>query len=406
MSNLTAPTPRPRSRLDMPALNTRGAPKKFKGSPHDVVKFLGHMEKLFTQNNVVDNIEKIECMAEYCSRNVVHILEGMANYTTPDWPLLVTAMGTMFDADKDQQRHREYDLKKLTDSWRKTHIRSMTDWRQYLREFTKIAGWLVNHGIIDEDTAARYMWKGLHISLRSLVEDRLLAQDPTRDMSVVFPQDDVIGVINARFRRGRFDAELDESRSDSDDESADSDSDDSTDSQVSDSDDDLPPRKKSKKSKSKGKTKKQAKVKRPATPIAPAPARGPKPPRTAPAVTTSSDEVGDLVKQLSRMNIEDAEYNYLYYRATSLDPHVAKCVRAPALSVKAPPLPPNNFRNNQYTPPADQYGPNPNANVNRPPLQPQDRTCFGCGERGHGLWECAKIAEAMATGEIRRGDRG
>ncbi|KAJ7026323.1 hypothetical protein C8F04DRAFT_1190641 [Mycena alexandri] len=189
------------------------------------------MEKLFTQNNVVNNIEKIKCMAKYCSRNVVHILKGMANYTTPDWPLL------------DQQHHREYNLKKLTNSWRKTHIWSMTNWCQYLHEFTKIAGWLVNHRIIDKDTAAHYMWKGLHISLCSLVEDQLLAQDPTY-----------------------------------------SDSDDSTDSQVSNSDDDLPPWKKSK-----AKTRKQVKVKCPATPIAPAPACGPKLPRTTPAVTTSSD---------------------------------------------------------------------------------------------------------------------
>ncbi|KAJ7734293.1 hypothetical protein B0H16DRAFT_1467689 [Mycena metata] len=268
----------------MPALNTRGAPKKFKGSPHDVVKFLAHMEKLFTQNNVVDNIEKIKCMAEYYSRNVVHIPEGMPHYTTPNWPLLVTAMGRMFDANKDQQRHREHDLKKLTDTWRKC---------TYLPKFIKIAGWLQTQGIIDDDTVARYMWKGLHVNLRSLVEDWLLAQNPTHDMSVVFPQDDVIGVIDARFRRGH--------------------SDNSSDSQVSDSDDDLPQKKKSKKSKSKGK-KKQVKVKRPATPVASPAARVPKPAKTAPTPPTASvstDEVGDLVKQLSRMNIDNADYNYL-----------------------------------------------------------------------------------------------
>ncbi|KAJ7705069.1 hypothetical protein B0H16DRAFT_1238981, partial [Mycena metata] len=54
--------------------------------------------------------------------------------------------------------------------------------RQYLREFTKIAAWLQTQGIIDDDTVARYMWKGLHVNLRSLVDDRLLAQNPTCDM--------------------------------------------------------------------------------------------------------------------------------------------------------------------------------------------------------------------------------
>ncbi|KAK6980854.1 hypothetical protein R3P38DRAFT_3235181 [Favolaschia claudopus] len=58
------PATRPRSRIDMPPLHARGAPKKFTGRPHDITKFLTHCEKLFTQNNVFDDIEKVECMTD------------------------------------------------------------------------------------------------------------------------------------------------------------------------------------------------------------------------------------------------------------------------------------------------------------------------------------------------------
>ncbi|KAJ7090144.1 hypothetical protein C8R44DRAFT_648412, partial [Mycena epipterygia] len=398
-TNLPAAT-RPRSRLDMPALRTRGAPKKFSGSPHDVLKFIAHLEKLFVQNGVTTDLDKVECMAEYCSRKVVHIFEGMKNYTTPNWSVLITDMETMFDADKDQQRHRPHDLKKLTDSWRKYNIKSMSEWRRYIREFTTIAGWLIHHKLMEETECATYLWHGMHPNLRLVAENRLLAKNPTRDMSIPFPRDDIIGVISARFKRGRFDAELDSDSSDSDDDSSDSESDLSSDSEISDSDDNLPPRRKPKKTKAKIKKRRTTRGK------TSAPAAAPVVPNAQPKPAARSDnsaDVGELVKQLSRMNIEDAEYNYLYYRATSLDPHVAKCVRAPALSTKAPPLPPNNYRGNQYVPPTNQYGSNTNANMNGPPA---DRSCYGCGDKGHGLWDCAKIAEALATGEIRRGERG
>ncbi|KAJ7209056.1 hypothetical protein C8J57DRAFT_1036443, partial [Mycena rebaudengoi] len=88
------------SHIDMPPSHSRRAPKKFTGRAHDVTKFLSHCDKLFAQNNVFDNLDKVECMAEYCSCNVIHILEGQKNYSTPDWSVLCTNMQRMFDADK------------------------------------------------------------------------------------------------------------------------------------------------------------------------------------------------------------------------------------------------------------------------------------------------------------------
>ncbi|KAJ7740030.1 hypothetical protein DFH07DRAFT_751819, partial [Mycena maculata] len=394
---------RPRSRIDMPPLHTRGAPKKFTGRSHEVTKFIAHCDKLFTQNNVFTDIEKVECMSEYCSRNVLHILEGMKHYSTPNWSLLCSHMANMFDADKDLQRHRPADLRKLTDKWQKIPIKTMSVWRKYLRQFTMIAGWLVHQGLIDDTESARYLWHGINSRPRHILENRLLAKDPKRDMTIPFTEDEIIGVGDAKFKRGRFDADIySEDSDDSDDSELESDSD-SSDSEYSDSDEEIEhkKKKKSKKSKPKAIIKKKAKRTRDLSGVVVRPTAS-----TAVASDTST-EVGDLVKRLSNMSLDDKEYNYLYYKATSLDPLVARCVRAPNLAVNAPPLPPlppNNFRNNNYVAPANQFGPNPNAN--HPPLQPADRTCWGCGDKGHGLWECPIMAEPIRNGDLKRGDRG
>ncbi|KAJ7162012.1 hypothetical protein C8R46DRAFT_1222148 [Mycena filopes] len=409
MSNAPAAT-RPRSQIDMPPLHARGAPKKFTGRAHEVTKFLAHYEKLFTLNNVFDDIEKVESMGEYCSRNVLHTLEGMKHYTTPNWAVLRTNMEHMFDADKDLQRHKPTDLRKLTDKWRRLPIKNMGTWRKYLRHFTTIAGWLLQKEIIDETDYARFLWKGIHSCLRHLIEDRLLSQKPKRDMTVPFTEDEIVGIVDAKFKRGRFDNDLESGTSDSDDSNNESDSDDSE-SNDSDTDDDIEYKKKKKKSKSsKAKPVLKKKVRRPKETHTSPPGIIHKPAAVPAPAAHDSEDVGDLVKRLSKMSLNDQEYSYLYYKATSLDPLVAKWVRAPNLTVNAPPPPPlpqNNFRNNRYVaPPPNQFGPNPNANQPQSPLQPGDRTCWGCGEKGHGLWECPSMAEPISNGELRRGERG
>ncbi|KAJ6532995.1 hypothetical protein B0H19DRAFT_1325024 [Mycena capillaripes] len=401
--NIPAAT-RPRSRIDMPPLHARGAPKKFTGRPHDITKFLSHCDKLFAMNNVFTNIEKVECMAEYCSRSVIHILEGMKPYTKPDWAVLCSHMAHMFDADKDLQRHRPSDLRKLTDKWRKLSIKNMSDWRKYLRQFTRIAGWLVQKQIIDEAESARYLWKGIPSHLRHVIENRLLAKDPKRDMTVPFGEDEIIGVVDAKFKRGRFDDDIGSEESGSDDSGSESDSD--SESDLSDSDDELEykKKKKSKSSKSKPAVKKQAKRTRDLHSSIIAPKAAP----ALPSIPNNSAEVGDLVKQLSKMSLEDPEYNYLYYKATKLDPLVVKCVRAPNLAVNMAPLPPNNFRNNRFVAPPNQLGHNTTHvhQTQAPPPPPGERTCWGCGDKGHNLWECPSMAEPLRNGELKRGERG
>ncbi|KAJ7234217.1 hypothetical protein C8J57DRAFT_1531761 [Mycena rebaudengoi] len=130
----------------MPALRIRGAPKRFKGSPHDVSKFLAHLDKLFAQNNVTISPDKVKCMAKYCSSKVVNILEGMPNYTKANWSLL--------------QCHCPHDLKKLTDQWRKRNIKSMIQWCQYLQEFTTVSGWRIHQTLMEEAEADHYLWQG------------------------------------------------------------------------------------------------------------------------------------------------------------------------------------------------------------------------------------------------------
>ncbi|KAK6974214.1 hypothetical protein R3P38DRAFT_3239712 [Favolaschia claudopus] len=112
------------------------------------------------------------------------------------------------------------------------------------------------------------------------------------------------------------------------------------------------------------------------------------------AASESVDEVGDLIKRMSRISIEDPEYSYLYWQSIKKDSQAADCLRKPNLNIAQPPLSPNNFRNNQFVPPGGQ---NPRLNT-----RPEDRHCYGCGENG----DCTKIQEVVARGDLKRGERG
>ncbi|KAJ6486649.1 hypothetical protein C8R45DRAFT_930281 [Mycena sanguinolenta] len=272
MSTLPIPAASwPRSCINMPPLYSRGAPKKVTGRSHDVMKFLSHCDKLFTHNNVFDDIDKCP-----------HISEGMKNYSKPNWAILCTDMQHMFDADKDLQRHKLSDLRKLTEKWRKVPIKTMSLWRK----------WLLLQKQIDQTESNRYLWREIHSHLRHVIENQLLTKDPKRDMTVPFAEDDIIGIVDAKFKY---------------------------------SEDEIDYKKKSKKSKkSKPAPKKTVKCTHETVQL-PSPKSSPSP---APAADTTT-EVGELVKQLSRMSLDDKDYNYIYYKATRLDPLIVKCIRAP-----------------------------------------------------------------------------
>jgi len=108
--------------------------------------------------------------------------------------------------------------------------------------------------------------------------------------------------------------------------------------------------------------------------------------------TQEDPEVETLIRQLNGMSLEDPNYNYLYWKAVKIDKDICQVVRQPSFHFAAQYPPP--FQR-QYAPPTGPYVPR-----GPPPLMRSEFTCFGCGENGHGITQCAAINELVAKGII------
>ncbi|EPQ49706.1 hypothetical protein GLOTRDRAFT_134716 [Gloeophyllum trabeum ATCC 11539] len=111
------------------------------------------------------------------------------------------------------------------------------------------------------------------------------------------------------------------------------------------------------------------------------------------------DEVESLVKQLSRMSINDARYAGMYFRALKLDRDVVFAVRPPYASAFDVPAAPANQPLQPITP-----APRPDRSFQT--RNASEMTCFGCGEVGHGLSSCPKILDLLEKGAVRKDTNG
>ena len=393
--------------VDMPIPGSRHAPKKFKGHYADVENFLNHYEKLLTLNNVTTDKERCETIKQYCSRKVARCIEGMEHYNTPNWKELKKDILQFFDADKNKRRYKVKDLKNLISEQKRKHIYSRESWIKYTRKFITIAGWLKANKKIDAIEEATYFWKGIHPTFRRQLETRLLSKNPAHDFSTPFSIEDVRTMADGLLRRDRFDnddseEEESESQNSSDEGTAsDGDSDSESDSDSDDSDEGYALVKTPVKSSLKKKAKKNSK-----TVKSKSKTRDPKEDPIRPLVSTKEakktikklekegskankqDEMESLIKQLNSVSINDPNYGLLYYRAVKMDPDVALVLKSPLTRQSGTQNRPSSSQTNAVT-----------------PLR-EEMTCYGRGEKGHGLDFCPKINNLITQGVIMKDANG
>lgn len=113
------------------------------------------------------------------------------------------------------------------------------------------------------------------------------------------------------------------------------------------------------------------------------------------------DMVENLINQMKAMSIEDKGYGLLYYKAIKLDPDVKKVVREPLLilPVQINEAPSPNYRQKS----GNIQG---SLGSNQAPYRREDMTCYGCGEKGHGMQMCPDINDLITKGLISRDSSG
>ncbi|KAG2035120.1 hypothetical protein BDR03DRAFT_1012813 [Suillus americanus] len=272
---------------------------------------------------------------------------------------------------------------------------------------------------ISKEEYASYFWEGIYKGLRAKIEGRLLAKDPDKDLSKAFAVDKVISMAEKLLHRDRFDADLlisedetDSSASESEDTSSTESESTTSSTEDSETEEEVKPRKSKKKSQKKHSSLKDTPKHKESRSGTSTPKDTSKKTKCSKDATTlePQDEIESLIKQLNSMSLDDPQYALLYYRVTRLDPRVMKIVSPPPQrnSTGAPSItsvPRNAGRtingqsNRNSTPPGTRF-------YTPPGCTPQDRICFGCGEKGHVVPYCPRLAKLQAEGKIRRSEKG
>ena len=396
--------------LTIPLVGNKKAPKKFTGDYREVSRFIRHFEKLCQQHNITSDQDKCDTIRLYCSTSVVEFIEGLKSFIDGEWDTLKKDLEKYYDAALYTQRFKKKDL---TEFVKKTKYKRMGDlaaWWRYARDYIKIGGWLKGKDKITEDELNTYFWAGIGRGLRSRIETRLLASQPTKDTSKPYTMKEISEVAERILQREKFDefVESDDSDEFGTDWSGDSES--STEESTDEDIRVIEARKAKAERKKKESRKKvryerehRSRMKEQRSEEERRPKRKSTPPPSAAKLRQSEqqDEVEELIKQMSKMNINDPTYGLVYYRAIKLDPAVAAAVRAPRLDMTPPSLIPDRRAPIREAPPHMTSGTSqPNFPPARPPVS--EMVCFGCGEKGHGTMNCAKVADLIKEGLLAR----
>jgi hypothetical protein len=397
--------------LNLPLPGSKLAPTKFKGDYSKVKKFLTHYKRLLAQNNVVLDREKCESITQYCSRTVGEFIEALPSYTTPNWEQLNQDLLNFYDADLDTKRFKVKHLLRFVKNARTKRVHSLAAWKQYTREFISIGGWLLAREKINRDEYFTYFWTGIPTTLRSKLENRLLAGNPTRDLSIPFTYREVTGAAEGLLQRDRFDSNVVDTESEDDDESEDD--------RLFDSEDDTSDTEHESSSKTKKglKKKKLTKKRRRYTDtddedLTSKLDKVSKSTNSKRTVEGTQEEVEKIISKLNTMSVTDPSYAFVYFKAVKLDPDISKVVGAPASQAATY----QHARGSSYhptiTPIQRQIPPHlaPNTYIAQPlpPPPPMNRSsnCYGCGKEGHNISACPGLGDYIARGVLTRGPNG
>ena len=391
MFNPTASTTyTPRGVSDFPIAGTRYAPKTFRGKADEVDRFLRHYQRLCERCGVASPKEKLENLTQYCSRHVREFCEALEPYRTWDWTEFLRQFRELFNADRDDRRFRIKDLERFVQLARQEDsMRDLRSWRRYKRGHIRIAGWLQQRKKITDDDYNTYFWKGIPKAFRERLENRLMGQHPTHDITRPFTFDQIEKAAKSLLQADRFDRERmpsdDEEDSDeeedlafsSDEEASVASDDDREGNQIlkrlasrvaATAKDKHEDKDRKKKTEDKGKKEKDGVSKTP----------------------KQEKEVADLIDKMSKMSISDPAYVTHYYRALCLDTRVEKILAPPAQATPARPGTSQSFRSQ------------PPQVTGASPRYAQERRCFGCGDAKHIGAACPKLAELVQKGIIAR----
>jgi len=283
-------------------------------------------------------------------------------------------------------------------------LKNLSAWREYGRKFITIGGWLLKKKKITDEEYATYYWNGIPRALRSKLENRLLATDPTRSLANPFAVDQINSAAEALLQRDRFDANFAGS-----DEEEDSDDEIDEEDETSDSDDEDELKRIEQRLRKRARFTKRISS---ASDTDEDNTRTPKQ-RTVKEIKRKINgkqepEIETLIKQINTMSLDDPGYAGMVFRALKIDPDVMKVIRPPVFVTrpKIPDAPKFPIMTQPFQPQLPPHmAPGFVAPRSYGMSQPVSE-CYGCGGQGHRMATCPDIQEFIAKNMIARNETG
>ncbi|KAF8802169.1 hypothetical protein BYT27DRAFT_7112967 [Phlegmacium glaucopus] len=190
----------------MPIPHQSTAPK-FKGHWSEVTDFLQQCDQLFSFYNVATDSDKCRFMHSYCDRSTREIVEGLPPFINKEWKKLKALITKVFDAELADQKFTIFDLHQFSLRACSLPLNSLDTFRDYMRQYMRIAGWLLGQQKIDktEYNPSRCFWLGIDTNIRPSIEAKMHLKNSDLDPSAPFEFDDIVAAAEMVFKRDRFD---------------------------------------------------------------------------------------------------------------------------------------------------------------------------------------------------------
>jgi len=385
-SRYPSPLPSPNLYATLPAQGTKYAPKTFTGRPLELRRFLQYFERTCQRHNITSSVDKYNGLLQYCSDKVLDTLDNLGSSETQDYDQLLDELQYFYG--KNEAAYSVGKVEAFTAKWRERKISSIDQFKRYHRKYLELVGEAKKSSQISSWDYHRYFWEGLPESFRTKVEYRMLATDPSLDVSVPFKITKIVKAAEYLLSPNRFDKHLVTRTtllsSDTEPEQeprARRAKPSRIPASESDSDDDTKPLFK----------RKLADLDPPVVPRLPKKSTSKKPHHSR----VDDENISELARRLGDISLSNSEYAGLYVKAVSLDPNfkdafetprdrAARLAQRPSNRFQRPPFPQQPF------PPS---GPGPSSG---------DMHCFGCGKIGHHIRRCNEINDLIQQGVIAR----
>ncbi len=168
--------------------------------------FLEAYEHLCQRFNVTLERDQCNIVRQYCSREVVGVIEGLTSIRNGKWSGLKDELVHLYDTDLNNRHYAVKDLKSFVKKQVKKKINSTGNFKEYQRAFMAIGGCLSMKDKLSSARQAKYFMKGIHHTLQQKLKNRLGITNPHKP--VRGPMGNSGGCQSSRIFVGTFQGRL------------------------------------------------------------------------------------------------------------------------------------------------------------------------------------------------------